>query len=36
MGTSEWIWLIEIVLVYLTTQGVILSDLISYTSLFKI
>ena len=36
MGTSEWIWLIECVLGYLRTQDVILSDLNSYTSLFKI
>ena len=36
MGTSGWIWLIESVLGYLRTQDVILSDLNSYTSLFKI
>ena len=36
MGTREWIWLIEYVLGYLRTQDVILSDLNSYTFLFKI
>ena len=36
MGTSELIWLIEWVLDYLRTQDVILSDLKSYTALFKI
>ena len=36
MGTSEWIWLIEFVFGYLRTRDVILSDLNSYTSLFKI
>ena len=36
MGTNEWIWLIECVLGYLRTQGVILSDLNSYVPLFKI
>ena len=36
MATSEWICLIECVLGYLRTQDVILSDLNSYTPLFKI
>ena len=36
MGTIELTWLIEYVLGYLRTQGVILSDLNSYTPLFKI
>ena len=36
MGTSEWIWFIEWVLGYLRTQDVTLSDLNSYTPLFKI
>ena len=36
MGTSEWVWLIECVLVYIRTKDMILSNLNSYTPLFKI